>query len=316
MKRIKLAIIAVILMGVFMPLTENAYAGTAVSTLSKLSIDGKVVDLKTYNIEGSNYIKLVDMAWFLKESPKQFDVVWNNEMKAVNIVSSSSYSGNRPLAESISSSSKGKLSNFPLYKDGDRVELKAYLIDGRTYFKLKELCALMDISLVWDEYSKMVVINSNESFKEEPKSKPENIGQAGVNTHFGNDLNSYREKVLSLVNQERISRGLNELKSHAKLDEIAQFRAKDMFENSYFSHTSPIYGDSFKLMEDLGYTCAVSKGENIARGQNAPEKAVTDWMNSNSHRANILKENYEYTGIGIVEFEPGRYIWVQLFSQE
>ena len=91
MKKINLFIVTMILMVALAPIGGNAYGATPVKALvteSKLDIDGKSVALKTYNISGHNYVKLIDMAWLLNKSPKQFDVAWDSEKKAINIKSS------------------------------------------------------------------------------------------------------------------------------------------------------------------------------------------------------------------------------------
>ena len=321
MKKINLFIVTMILMVALAPIGGNAYGATPVTALvteSKLDIDGKSIALKTYNISGHNYVKLIDMAWLLNKSPKQFDVAWDSEKKAINIKSSASYSGAKPLAENTLVGAKGELSSFALYKDNNRVKLTAYVIDGRTYFKLRELCMLMDISLVWDSANKLVVINSKKTFVEETGMSQLNFsseyGEFQSGTVVNATLDSYKDQVISLVNKKRASLGLEKLSSSTKLEEIAQFRAQDMFEDNYFSHTSPTYGDFSSVAKDLGYT-AVSMGENIAKGQSSPSEVVDDWMNSSGHRANILRDNYEDIGIGIVEYQPGRFIWVQLFSE-
>lgn len=56
-------------------------------------------------------------------------------------------------------------------------------------------------------------------------------------------------------------------------------------------------------------------GENLA-GNISPEKAVESWINSESHKANMLKEEYEYTGIAVVLSEKYRYVFVQMFISE
>jgi uncharacterized protein YkwD len=55
-------------------------------------------------------------------------------------------------------------------------------------------------------------------------------------------------------------------------------------------------------------------GENLAAGQPTPERAFTDWMNSPSHRDNILDPRFTELGVG-VRFggEYGVY-WVQEFG--
>ncbi|MYL52070.1 hypothetical protein GLW08_01825 [Pontibacillus yanchengensis] len=89
----------------------------------------------------------------------------------------------------------------------------------------------------------------------------------------------------------------------------------DMAENNYFSHNSLTYGSLFEIMKEFGFTSQTA-GENVAAGQLDPEAVVTNWMNSEDHRANILNENFTELGVGYVQ-QDGRYAsyWVQLFMK-
>ncbi len=53
-------------------------------------------------------------------------------------------------------------------------------------------------------------------------------------------------------------------------------------------------------------------GENLA-GNTTPKKAVEAWINSTSHRENILEEDFTYTGIYVIESKTYGKIFVQLF---
>ena len=53
-------------------------------------------------------------------------------------------------------------------------------------------------------------------------------------------------------------------------------------------------------------------GENIA-GNSSNSAAVTAWMNSPGHRANILNNTFNYTGIGVVKGSQYGKIYVQMF---
>jgi uncharacterized protein YkwD len=52
-------------------------------------------------------------------------------------------------------------------------------------------------------------------------------------------------------------------------------------------------------------------GENIAKGQKTPQAVVTAWMNSDSHRANILNKNFTKLGVGYANGSSP--YWVQIF---
>ena len=110
-----------------------------------------------------------------------------------------------------------------------------------------------------------------------------------------------------LVNEAREDSGLKPLEISADLSGKARVKAQDMKKNNYFSHTSPTYGSPFAMMQSLGITYR-SAAENIAMGYRTAEAVVQAWMNSPSHRANILSTRYDTMGIG---FSDG--YWAQWF---
>lgn len=118
---------------------------------------------------------------------------------------------------------------------------------------------------------------------------------------------TYANQVVALVNQERAKAGLEPLASDSSLSVMALDKAKDMYYNHYFDHTSPSYGSPFDMMNSYGiqYTYA---GENIAMGQKNPQEVMTAWMNSQGHRENILSPNYTKIGVSYYNGE-----WVQEF---
>ncbi|WP_027087633.1 CAP domain-containing protein [Cohnella panacarvi] len=118
----------------------------------------------------------------------------------------------------------------------------------------------------------------------------------------------YATQVVSLVNQERAKAGLPALKvTNPALKLVALDKAKDMYNNNYFSHTSPTYGSPFDMMKQYGVTYRAA-GENIAKGQRSPQEVMNAWMNSAGHRANIL--NAGFTTIGVAYYNG---VWVQEF---
>ncbi|MFC6458669.1 MULTISPECIES: CAP domain-containing protein [Paenibacillus] len=118
---------------------------------------------------------------------------------------------------------------------------------------------------------------------------------------------AFADQVVTLVNQERAKAGLPALTSDSKLANMAMDKAKDMYSNNYFDHTSPTYGSPFDMMKQYGisYTYA---GENIAKGQRNPEEVMNAWMNSAGHRQNIMSPNYTKIGVAYYNGE-----WVQEF---
>lgn len=127
-----------------------------------------------------------------------------------------------------------------------------------------------------------------------------------------NDVNSIENQVIQLVNQERTARGISPLRANLQLSKVASHKSQDMIDNSYFSHTSPIYGSPFNMMESFGISF-IAAGENIALGQRSPKEVMNSWMNSPGHRANILSEAFTEIGVGYAKGANGRNYWTQMF---
>ncbi len=127
-----------------------------------------------------------------------------------------------------------------------------------------------------------------------------------------NGLSAEEQQMLNLVNQERKSQGLQPLKANLELTKVARVKAKDMITNNYFSHQSPVYGSPFDMMKQFGISYRTA-GENLA-GNQTVQKAHTALMNSEGHRANILKPAFTEVGIGIVSGGPYGKMFVQMFK--
>lgn len=120
---------------------------------------------------------------------------------------------------------------------------------------------------------------------------------------------SFEKEVVRLVNEIRLKNGLPPLTSHWELSRIARYKSRDMSENGYFSHTSPVYGSPFEMIKSFGLSYKTA-GENIAKGQKTPKAVVSAWMNSSGHRANILNSKFTTIGVG---YEQNGHYWTQMF---
>ena len=135
-------------------------------------------------------------------------------------------------------------------------------------------------------------------------------GNTSSSTETSN-MNSDEKEVFDLINKQRTNNGLAALKNDSEVQRVARIKAQDMVDNNYFSHTSPTYGSPFYMLKSfkISYNTV---GENIA-GNSSNSSAVTAWMNSSGHKANILNSNFNYTGIGVVSSPKYGKMYVQLF---
>jgi uncharacterized YkwD family protein/spore coat assembly protein SafA len=123
---------------------------------------------------------------------------------------------------------------------------------------------------------------------------------------------SIENQVIQLTNQQRAKYGLKALTPNWELSRVARYKAMDMRDKNYFSHTSPTYGSPFTMMKNFGIAYRAA-GENIAAGQSTPQEVVNSWMNSPGHRANILSTTYTQIGVGYAQGGSYRYYWSQMF---
>lgn len=118
--------------------------------------------------------------------------------------------------------------------------------------------------------------------------------------------------IVALVNQERVARGLQPLIAHEELSDVARIKSYDMMMFRYFRHNSLVYGSPFRMIKSfkIEYSRA---GENIAKGYPSAQAAMTGWMNSKGHKANILSQHFTHIGVGVVVGDDGVHYYTQMF---
>lgn len=113
---------------------------------------------------------------------------------------------------------------------------------------------------------------------------------------------------LCLLNNERAARGLGPLSDEPTLEAAATAYSHAMVRQRFFAHVSP-GGQTLaeRLASYVGAARSWVTGENLAWGEGGlatPGAIVRGWMQSPSHRDNILKGAFDEIGIGIVGGTP------------
>lgn len=125
------------------------------------------------------------------------------------------------------------------------------------------------------------------------------------------NLTEEENTLLSLINAERQKNNLPEFEVDEKLQNVARLKAEDLVQNNYFSHISPTYGTPFEMLKSYSIDYKTAS-ENIA-GNSSISNALDSWMSSDSHKENILSNEYNYTGIAVVDSIAYGKIIVELF---
>ncbi len=115
---------------------------------------------------------------------------------------------------------------------------------------------------------------------------------------LGISVNVTTKDLLDATNRKRVENGLNPLKLDSELSKAASDKAAHMVTQNYWAHIAPDGTTPWFFIKNSGYQYLYA-GENLARGFNDASEVVDAWMNSPSHRENLLSSNY--TDIGFAE---------------
>jgi len=118
-----------------------------------------------------------------------------------------------------------------------------------------------------------------------------------VSAVFASPIN--KTSVIQLTNKVRIDAGLPILWSNFKLNLAAQNKANDMMTKGYWDH----YHNGktpWDWMKEAGYEFNAA-GENLAIDFVEVEPMMKAWMDSPTHRQNILNPNFREIGIGVAK---------------
>lgn len=122
--------------------------------------------------------------------------------------------------------------------------------------------------------------------------------------------------VVDLTNEERAVEAAAPLSRNATLDEAARLKAEHMAEYEYFAHYSPEGISPWHWFDEAGYVYAHA-GENLAIHFTDSTEVVEAWMDSPTHRDNIVDPKYTEIGVGTArgEYEGYDTVYVvQLFG--
>jgi len=108
------------------------------------------------------------------------------------------------------------------------------------------------------------------------------------------------QELLNLTNYERSEEKMDTLTLNKQLSDAAQRKADYMFEHDFWAHFAPDGTTPWKFIKDEGYEY-VYAGENLAKGFTTSPDVVRAWMNSPTHKANLLSGQYNEIGFAVKE---------------
>lgn len=117
---------------------------------------------------------------------------------------------------------------------------------------------------------------------------------------LGISSNIDQKQLIELTNQERVKKGLEPLEENEALDQAAQLKAQNMFSEGYWAHFAPSGKTPWDFILGSGYKFTYA-GENLAKNFSGSSEVVAAWLDSPTHRDNLLSSKYHDIGIAVVE---------------
>ncbi len=125
------------------------------------------------------------------------------------------------------------------------------------------------------------------------------------------DYNETETKLVALINDYRVSQGLN------SLEVINHISFKSEEHNEYMIENKVVNHDYFEQRSNniINVLGAERVGENIAYNYATAEAAMHAWLNSPGHKANIVGD-YTHIGMSVsVDSETGRKYYTNMFMK-
>lgn len=108
------------------------------------------------------------------------------------------------------------------------------------------------------------------------------------------------QRLLDLTNSKRQQQGLSALSLNEKLSKAAFSKGESMFAKNYWAHNAPDGTTPWYFIRQAQYDY-VYAGENLARGFTKSDDIIEAWMESPTHKENMLSPNYRDIGFAVLE---------------
>ncbi|TSC66222.1 MAG: hypothetical protein G01um101477_168 [Candidatus Doudnabacteria bacterium Gr01-1014_77] len=129
----------------------------------------------------------------------------------------------------------------------------------------------------------------------------------GLGFNFSSATDLSPDNIAKAVNKQRSQRNISTLAYNQRLAAAADFKAHDMIARSYFSHTDPDGKYIWDKISEEGYKPYTVLGENLAVDFFDTEGLMAAWIDSPTHRSNILNADYKDQGLGVADGNGGKY---------
>ena len=161
MKTKLLTLCLALTLGLSLLVVSAQAAPVAMASRQGFRVDGKAVTAEVYNVDGSNYFKLRDIAMLLKDTPSCFSVNYDEATRTISVATGVTYlPDNSELKTGRDKSASCTPSNQSLMIDGRNVKLQAYNFGGNNFFRLRDLGEELSFYVGYDQEHNLALLDS------------------------------------------------------------------------------------------------------------------------------------------------------------
>ena len=164
-KKISLLLVALILIAFMPQTTAQAKTVKALKSIQKFAFTRGVaygrddIDISSYSIEGSNYVKLRDVAAILVGEFYQFNVDYDKERNLVIVEPYIHYNKSESdLSKITNNKAKASVSKKPILINGEEKLVNMAYINGNNYMKLRDIASLIGFPVDYEKQSETVLL--------------------------------------------------------------------------------------------------------------------------------------------------------------
>jgi uncharacterized protein (TIGR03000 family) len=188
------------------------------------------------------------------------------------------------------------------------LEIVGKKVDGSGETRRETIAPTKDTESLYVVKATWTECDTPRTVKKSLKLKPGQEADVDLNL----ELTADEKMILKLINAEREKAGLDPLVADPKLNRAARSHSLNMAKQSTLAHELDGKGAS-ERMKDAGYRLRMF-GENCGVGSRTPAQVVQMWLNSPPHKENILKAEFNETGLGIATGKGGKKYYTQVFA--
>lgn len=206
----------------------------AVKSNQKFALYGEEVKLGSYLIEGSNYVKLRDVAALMIDTTNKFKVSWDDVNNKIIVNVSWDYEKQSGDLEDVKTAkAKATLSTQKIEVDMSDKEVKTANINGNNYIQLRDIAKLIGFGVDYDKATNTVLIDTLPlvEYTEEHYQK---LDQAKIKSIPENEWTEAEKLALEKI-KKNYEKNFKILDNYVKIGDIGYNTAEWAANNIYYS---------------------------------------------------------------------------------